>query len=75
MAVWGTRQGAPEWAEDLITDSDDPETMAKARAWATEQGFVNIREWVSDGRIPDFTRTIRRLNKKQVAAVARQLGI
>lgn len=41
--LWGTKEGAEEWQEDLICETEDPATLEKAKTWATHNGFVKLR--------------------------------
>jgi hypothetical protein len=48
-----------DYMEQLITETDSPEHLEKARAWALEHGFKNLRVWDYNGEKPDFKGTIK----------------
>ena len=55
--VWATRNGDPEWKEQLITDNQ--EHIQAATAWANTNGFYNVRVSRIDlMRKPDFAACI-----------------
>lgn len=56
--LWGTKKGDPEWMEQLITSTSDPDRLKKAKQWATQNGFVNLRTSTFDGSAPNFAKTI-----------------
>lgn len=59
--LWGTRKGDPEWMEQLITSTSDPNHLEKAKQWAKENDFVNLRTSILDGSTPpSFAKTINR---------------
>ncbi len=58
--LWGTRKGAPDWAEEIITTKE--EHIGAARAWATVNGFDRFRIAVIPDapEAPDFTSCINK---------------
>lgn len=57
IMLYARRDGEPDWMEQLITSTSDPEHLKKAKQWARKQGFVSFRESVFDWSAPDFTKT------------------
>ena len=55
--LWGTRKGAEDWQEELITE--DESRIPAAREWALANGFDRLRisEFV-EGEKPDFIKAI-----------------
>ncbi len=61
--LWGTRKGAEEWQEELITDN--PEHLESARAWAIANGFDRLRVSVFNPHDkPDFTKVLAKPARK-----------
>jgi len=55
--LWGTRIGAEDWREELITDN--PALIEQAKAWAEANGFDRIRVAVIDLTVaPDWSKTV-----------------
>jgi len=55
--LWGTRKGAPDWDEELITEQAD--RIPEAMNWAKENGFDRFRIAIIDLDTPiDFSETI-----------------
>jgi len=55
--LWGTRIGAEDWQEELITDRQ--EDIETAKIWAENNGFDRLRISTVDLSVPpDFTKTI-----------------
>jgi hypothetical protein len=55
--LWGTRQGAPDWDEELITEQAD--RIPEAMNWAQENGFDRFRIAIIDLDAPiDFSETL-----------------
>jgi len=58
ITLWATIIGAPDWQEELITSTTDPEHLRKAKQWALDNGFDRLREKEFTGEMPDFTKTL-----------------
>jgi len=57
LVLYGTRKGAEEWQEEII--STNPAAFDKAKAWAIEQGFDRLRIGAIDlSTPPDFAKTV-----------------
>jgi hypothetical protein len=56
--LYGIREGAEDWQEEIITT--DPAKLEDARNWAEANGFDRFRVWTWDGSAPDFAKTINR---------------
>ena len=54
--LFATREGAPGWQEELITDNDA--VFEDAKQWAKSQGFDRFRIVTVDGSFPDFGATV-----------------
>jgi hypothetical protein len=54
--LWGTKPGAPDWDESILTETEA--LIPDAMKWAEEQGFRNIRIQNIEVTPPDFTGTI-----------------
>jgi len=55
--LWGTRKGAPDWDEELITEQSD--RIPEAMNWAKENGFDRFRIAIIDMDTPiDFAETV-----------------
>lgn len=55
--LWGTRKGAEDWREELITE--DESQIPDARAWAEKNGFDRFRIAEIDlATPPDFAGTV-----------------
>ena len=59
-ALFGTRVGAEDWQEELITEVED--RFEAAKKWAVDNGFDanKFRVVKVDGNVPNFAKTIRR---------------
>ena len=58
LVLWGTKQGAESWQEDIITTN--PALIDDARRWALANGFRNLRVVdMADGTTPDFAGTVK----------------
>ena len=64
--LWGTKVGAPDGDEQVITETDSAAHLAAAKKWAKENGFNRLRVLVLDDKAPDFLAAIgkRRGNPK-----------
>lgn len=60
--LWGTRKGAEDWQEELITDCE--ERIPAASAWAKANGFDRLRISTDDGSPPDFTQVLNTRNRR-----------
>ena len=57
--LYAVRKGAPDWAEQLITE--DETRIEAAREWAKNNGFDRFRvATFTPGELPDFTAGINR---------------
>jgi len=56
--LWGTKVGHHSWEEELIINTTDKALLAKAKQWAVNNGFYNIRVSTWNGEDPDFIGTI-----------------
>lgn len=57
--LWGTRIGAPDWEEEIITTRAD--RIEQAKQWAQANGFDRLRVATIDvDAPPDFAATVRR---------------
>lgn len=57
-ALFAVRRGAPDYAEELITEVAD--RIPAAKAWALANGFDRLREIeVDETAAPDFSGTVR----------------
>lgn len=57
-ALFAVRCGAPDYAEELITEV--AERIPKAKAWALANGFDRLRVIeVDETEKPDFGKTVR----------------
>ena len=55
--LYGTKVGAPDWAEDIITT--DEARIPAAKEWALKNGFDRLRvAEYHDGDVPDFTKVV-----------------
>ena len=57
--LWGTKVGNHSWQEDIIINTTDKALLAKAKQWAANNGFYNIRVSTYNGEMPDFKATVR----------------
>ncbi|MFA5401736.1 MAG: methyltransferase domain-containing protein [Dehalococcoidia bacterium] len=58
--LWGTKKGDPSYAEQIITETKDKGHLEKAKKWAAENDFVNIRTMVHrEGDRPNFGSALR----------------
>lgn len=54
--LWGTKKGEPSYAEQIITETKDKGHLEKAKKWAAENDFVNLRTMVhTEGDKPNFS--------------------
>lgn len=59
LVLWGTKKGNESWQEEIITVTFDTEHLNKAKQWAEDNGFVNLRTSIFDITYPpDFVSTI-----------------
>lgn len=57
--LFGTRKGAEDWQEELITENE--ESIKPAMAWAAANGFDRLRVAKIDlATPPDFRKTLAR---------------
>lgn len=61
--LWGTKIGAEDWQEDVITFTTDPKRIEAAKQWALANGFDRLRVATDSGEKPDFVGTINRKRK------------
>jgi hypothetical protein len=54
--LWGTKKGAPDYMEQIISTND--KVFDTARKWALENGFDRLRIAEIDNNPPDFTKTM-----------------
>lgn len=64
VVLWATRIGNEDWQEELITAApktkEGSEKIAKATAWAKNNGFDRIRTSENNANVaPDFSKTIK----------------
>jgi|APFre7841882654_1041346.scaffolds.fasta_scaffold20883_2 hypothetical protein len=57
--LWGTKPNNESWQEDIITVTTSQEHLQKARKWAEDNSFQNIRVSTYNGEMPDFKATVR----------------
>ena len=57
--LWATRIGAPDWQEEVITDTTDEQRLANAKQWALDNGFNRLRTYELDNKVPNFAATVR----------------
>ncbi len=62
-ALFGTRIGAEDWQEELLTEVES--RFEDAKKWAAANGFdpKKFRVVTVDGSIPDFTKTLKTRKK------------
>lgn len=58
--LWGTRKGAEDWQEELITEQEDK--IPAAKVWALANGFDRFR--ISEFDDQDKPNFISTLNKE-----------
>ena len=59
--LWARRKGAEKWQEEIITSTTDAAHLAKAKKWATDNGFIGLRvETLNLSTPPNFAGTVRR---------------
>ena len=58
FVLYGIRQGAEDWQEEIITTCRERETAA--RKWAEANGFDRFRVANYDDSPPDFTNVLSR---------------
>jgi hypothetical protein len=69
--LWGTKNGAPSWAEEIITDK--LERIEAAKKWAIANGFINLRLAEIDiSKKPDFKKCIN-VNVKTIREIKMKL--
>lgn len=57
--LWAVKIGAPDWAEDVITEHEDQ--IEAASAWAKANGYDRLRVAEVDlGSPPEFGRNLIR---------------
>ena len=56
--LWGVKNGAPSWQEEVITETTNPDHIREARKWAEANGFDRFRVQTLDGERPDFVGAV-----------------
>jgi hypothetical protein len=62
--LFGVRNGAEDWQEELLTEL--PERIEAAKAWAIKQGFNPAKFRVVEidlSKAPDFSKSVKRRKK------------